>query len=41
MRPQTIQCPHCRLTIVIEAGEDDDDDDEELEAEDEMGDEEL
>lgn len=39
MEPQTIQCPHCRLTIVIEAGEEEDED--EVDDEDEMGDEEL
>jgi len=40
MGPQTIQCPHCRLTIVIEAGEDDDDDDELDGDDEELGDEE-
>lgn len=41
MRPQTIQCPHCSLTIVIEPGEDDDDDEEYDDQDFEMGDEEL
>jgi len=39
MGPQTIQCPHCRLTIVIEAGEDDEED-ELAEDDEELGDEE-
>ena len=42
MESQTIRCPHCGLTIVIEAGDEDDDEADEFEAAScDVGDEEL